>query len=323
MRKAFFWAILAVFCSASSIFAQEPVRIRALVMAMFEIGENSGDFAGEFQHFYDGYFHDGAVYDIKGASNPLFVADSGVAGIVTGVGKARAAATLTSVISDPRFDFGDAFFITCGCAGASPERSTLGAVVICDALVDYELGHGWKESDGITGEPTFMAMDDLKDAGYIALNGKLAEKALAVCAPVELTDCEEARAYRSLYPQKAAGEAPSIQRGVSVTGDSYWHGAGSASTADHICSLYGAGTYMVTQMEDNAFAQVLRSFGYLDRYLVVRDVVNFDRPHPRQTVVESLAATSGGFSIGMTNGFRVASAILNHILENPEEWRGL
>ncbi|MCF4151088.1 purine nucleoside permease [Dethiosulfovibrio sp. F2B] len=320
IRKAILTAIAAVVLSAGTLYADEPVKIKALVMAMFEIGDYSGDFAGEFQHFYEGYLSDAVSYDVKGAPNPLFVAESGVAGAVVGEGKAQAASTLTAILSDPRFDFDGTYFITSGCAGASPERSTLGSVVICDAVVDYELGHGWKQSDCLPGTPTFMAMDDFAEVGYISLNRELLKKAREACDEVELADCSEAKAYRALYPQKVANGVPSIQYGVSVTGDSYWHGRGSSVAADHVCAVYGAETYMVTQMEDSAFAAVLRNFGYLNRYLVIRDVVNFDRPHPGQTVRESLKASSGGFSIGMTNGYRVASAVLDHILANPREW---
>ena len=322
-KRSLFGALLAVMVLVGSAFAGEAVKVKVLVMAMFEVGENTGDFAGEFQHWYEGYLSEGQSYEVIGAPYPLFVAESGVAGLVTGIGKAQAAATLTAILKDPRFDFSDAYFLTSGCAGASPERSTLGSVVWCDAVVDYELGHSWKQSDGAPGEPVFMVMDDLREAGYIPLNRALAQKAYELTKSVELADDEKAVAYRALYPHEAAKAAPSVQMGVSVTGDAYWHGQGSSETADYICDQYGAGTYMVTQMEDSAFAAVLRSFGYLNRYLVVRDVVNFDRPHPGQTVKESLAASSGGFSIGMINGFKVGSIVVDHILANPGEWSEL
>lgn len=315
--------LLASVLVASSAFAGEPVKVKVLVMAMFEVGENTGDFAGEFQHWYEGYLMESKSFDVKGALYPLFVADSGVAGVVTGIGKAQAAATLTAVLKDPRFDFSDAYFLTSGCAGASPERSTLGSVVWCDSVVDYELGHSWEQSDGVSGEPTFMVKDSLRDGGCIILNKALARKAYNLTESVKLSDDEKAVVYRALYPQEAANSAPSVQMGASVTADSYWHGQGCSEIADYICSQYDAGTYMVTQMEDSAFAAVLRNFGYLGRYLIVRDVVNFDRPHPGQTVKESLAASSGGFSAGMTNGFKVGSVVVDHILANPGEWSEL
>lgn len=298
----------------------EPVPVKVLVLSMFEVGENSGDFAGEFQHWYVEYFDQAPSFDVDGAYSPLFVNKDGVAGTVTGMGKARSAATLMAILKDPRFDFSKTYFITSGCSGASPDRGTLGDVFICDWVVDYDLGHSWKESDGKPGEPTFMLSDNYKDNGAIELNRDLAEWGLRIAKDVQLDDTPKAEEYRKNYPQKTANEKPSVRTGASVTGDNYWHGRGSSKQAADICEAYKASPYGVTQMEDNAFAIVLRSMGHLNRYLVVRDVVNFDQPHPGQTVQESLKASSGGFSIGMINGHRVGSAVVRHILGDWATW---
>jgi hypothetical protein len=34
----------------------EPIPVKVMVLSMFEVGKNSGDFAGEFQHWYTEYF---------------------------------------------------------------------------------------------------------------------------------------------------------------------------------------------------------------------------------------------------------------------------
>lgn len=316
--------VVAVFVAISAVsgaVAGEPLKIKVMVLSMFEVGENTGDFAGEFQHWYEGYLSDSVSFDVKGAPNPVYVSESGMAGTVVGVGKVRAASTLTAILLDRRFDFSETYFLTSGCAGAAPDRSTLGSVVWCYGVVDYELGYSWEQSDGMEGEPTFMAMDDFSEDGNISLNRELADRAFELSRKVKLRDDPKADEYRDLYSEEAAKGSPSVQMGVSVTADSYWHGVGCSAVADHICDAYDAGTYMVTQMEDSAFALVLRDFGYLNRYLVLRDVVNFDRPHPGQTVKESLAASSGGFSIGMSNGFAVGSAVVNDILTNWSDWK--
>lgn len=312
---ALIWAIFSV--SATGI--PEPITVKVLELSMFEIGEYEGDFAGEFQHWYENYFSEADSYEVKGIPHPLFVNDDGVAGAVTGMGKAQAASTLTAILSDCRFDFSQTYIVVSGCSGASPDRSTLGDVVIASSLVDYELGHGWTESDTPDGiEGTFLIGDSYAESGFIPLNSTLVEWAVNQVSGIELTDDEKAAAYRTLYEETAANSLPSVQTGSSVTGDNYWHGPGSSTRADEVCADYGADRYMVTQMEDNGFGIVAKRFGLLDRLLVVRDVVNFDQPHPEQTVLESLDTSSGGFSMGMTNGFLVGSAIVNQILENWE-----
>ena len=316
--------LLLVFFAVPAL--AEPVPVKVLVLSMFEVGENSGDFAGEFQHWYEEYFNEASSYEVSGAPNPLFVNKDGVAGTVTGMGKARSGATLMAILKDPRFDFGKTYFIVSGCAGVAPERGTLGDVFICDWVVDYDLGHSWKESDAEleaqadSGATFFLLKDGYKDNGAIALNGELARWGLEIAKDVKLEDDPKAAEYRKFYSEETANAKPSLRTGTSVTADTYWHGKGSSRQAAAICEAYGASPYGVTQMEDNAFAIVLRALGYLDRYLVVRDVVNFDQPHPQQTILESLEASSGGFAIGMINGHRVGSAVTRHILENWNTW---
>lgn len=321
LRITLVFVLLFALFSGIACASEKEVEVKMLVLSMFEVGENSGDFAGEFQHWYERYFDGARVFEITGNPNPLYVNSDGVAGTVTGIGKARAAATLTAILSDPRFDFSNTYFMVSGCAGGPPSRTTLGSVVLCNAVVDYELGHSWKESDGKSGESTFMVMDSMKESGYFELDTDLVARASELVAGVELEDSTRAAFYRLLYKNEEVWSKPSVQTGVSVTSDSYWHGRGSSRTAEDVCSAYDAGTYMVTQMEDSAFAVVLKAFDKLNRMFVVRDVVNFDQPHPGQTVKESLSTSSGGFSIGMTNGFRVGSAIVDNIISDWDSWK--
>lgn len=126
-----------------------------------------------------------------------------------------------------------------------------------------------------------MAMYDYKDFTSFKLNEKLVKWAYNLSKDVKLDDCKEAQNYRKLYKTSA---------------------------------------YSNTEMEDSAVALVLKNFGYLDHYLVSRDIVNFDQPHTNQTIKESLDANSGSFSIGMSNGYKVASKVTNYIVSNWNVW---
>ncbi len=317
--------ILMVLFALSALSAQpveEKQPIKVLVFGMFEVGENKGDFAGEFQHFYEAYFDGSDAYELNTMPLTLYVNEDGVAGAIAGMGKAQASATLTTILRDERFDFSETYILISGCSGMSPQRGTLGDVVIADALVDYELGHAWKESDNPEGSDSlFLRSNGYDRPGYIKLNSSLVDWAFNLVQDVPLSDAEAAKEYRGNYSASEALETPSVQRGVSVTGDSYWHGKASSAHADVVCDAYGAGTYMVTQMEDNAFGVVAMNEGKLDRLLVIRDVVNYDQPYPGQSVTESLDASSGAFSIGMENGFAVTNAIIEELLSNWSHYR--
>lgn len=323
LKISFIVAIIATIAT-TSIFAEgysetqeTKQEIKVLVFGMFEVGENEGDFAGEFQHFYENYFVDSTSYDIDGLIEPLYVNKDGVAGTIAGMGKAQAASTLTAILSYPKFDFTNTYIVISGCSGIDPNVGTLGDVVIASSLVDYELGNSWSESDNPedADDSRFIRSTSYDNSGYFVCNEDLVQWALDITKNIELVDSEDAASYRALYNQNESVK-PSIYSGISVTGDSYWHGESSAYHAQKVCEAYDAdGVYTVTQMEDNAFGVVAKNFNLADKLIVIRDAVNFDRPHEGQSVTESLNSSSGAFSIGMTNGFLVSKAIIDALIE--------
>jgi purine nucleoside permease len=322
MKKHFLGVVLALCCVVAPVFAEggveSAVPVKALVIAMFEVGEFGGDFAGEFQHWYERYFSDARAYEVRGLPNPLFINKDGVAGTVAGMGKANAATTLSVILSDRRFDFSKTYILSSGCSGMPPNRGTLGDVVWAYELVDVDLGHSWAESDRPAGTTaTFLRSEGYDGSGYIVLNEKLVDWALALSRNVPLLDAPEAAAYRAHYGPEEAAEKPSVRSGISLTGDNYWHGVNANKHAEEVVAAYNTKTdYMVTQMEDNALGVVAARFGKLDRLLVCRDVVNYDQPYPGISVLESLDASSGAFSIGMRNGFLAGSVVIDEIVKN-------
>lgn len=321
-KKCFCIVLLLCICTtllfAEGTKEQAPKQVKALVFGMFEIGKPNGDFAGEFQHFYEYYFEQGNTeYTIPGCPEPVYLNGNGVMGTTAGMGKAQAASTLTAILSDKRFDFSTVYIVVCGCGGGDPARITLGDVIIATYLVDYELGNGWQQSDTPAGTTaTFKHSDSYDNSAFVVMDKALVEKAYALTKDIALDDSQDAAKYRALYSAEEATEKPSVKTGISVTADSYWHGPASAKRADEICAIYTTdGAYMDTQMEDNGFGVVAKNFGKLDHLLVIRDIVNYDRPHQGQTVLESLDASSGAFSMGMTNGFKVASAIIDNLVK--------
>ncbi|AEV29219.1 purine nucleoside permease [Sphaerochaeta pleomorpha str. Grapes] len=316
--------LLVLVISATNLMAQGVVEkpvVKVLVLDMFEVGANKGDFAGEFQNYYETYFDGAESYTLNSMPLTLYINDDGVAGCIAGMGKAQASSTLTAILSDPRFDFSQTYILVSGCSGMPPQRGTLGDVVWANELVDFELGHAWTESDIAPGtSATFLRSEGYDRAGYIKLNASLSQWAYETTKDVVLVDDPKAAAYRANYGAAEALETPAVRMGVSVTGDSYWHGEHSSLHADEVCAAYGAGTYMVTQMEDSAFGVAAMNYGLLDRLLVCRDVVNFDQPYPGQTVLESLSASSGAFSMGMKNGFLVGSKVIDSLVANWDSY---
>lgn len=347
--RVMFIGVLALTVILGSIsfigMAEEPIEVKVLLFSMFEIGDYRGDFPGEFQYWVEGFDLDQHQVSVKGAYAPLLYNDEGVFGTVVGIGKTETAASVTAVLLDPRFDFSHAYFITTGCSGTPPSVGTLGAVFWADWVVDYDLGHRMSPEEGTTFQPrgcnpvtnpncrlhqdqekverkAASAPEEYKEynAEAFKINEEFLSWAYQLSKDVKLVDSEAAQDYRAYYSEEAAQRAPFVGVGTTMCGDCYFHGSGLSAEAQYVCDLYEAGIYSTTEMEDFATATVLERFGYLDRYLSERAVVNFDQPYPGQTTQESLDGSSGAFKIGMENAWLAGVPVVNYIVDNWEVW---
>ncbi len=319
-KTARMFALLLLVLLIATGASADVIRPKIFVFTMFEVGANTGDFAGEFQHWYERYFKDATPVSIRGAFAPVYCSASGVCGTIIGVGKANAAATITAILSDPRFDFSSTYFLTSGCAGTPPEQGTLGSVFWSDCVVDYDLGQRWSPLDVTDRAPVFQPLDGTAKKTVLRLDPLLTKWVYHLSRTVPLDDSVDAALYRLRYREEQAQRKPFVGIGTTVTSDTWWHGRTLSREASYICTLYKAGTYVTTQMEDSAVALVLKRYGVLGRYMIARDVVNFDRPHAGQTPKESLAAPNGSFSIGMKNGFRAGAVVVDYIVDNWAVW---
>src|SRR5580704_9112988 len=98
--------ILIVVCLLGDYFpaaAARRIPVRIVVVTMFERGADTGDEPGEFQYWVEREKLD-RVYPFPQGYRDLRMNRQGVLGVVTGVGTAKAAATIMALGLDPRFD---------------------------------------------------------------------------------------------------------------------------------------------------------------------------------------------------------------------------
>lgn len=259
------------------------------------------------------------TFAVPGAYSPVHCTAEGLCVLTTGMGKTSAGLTTTAVLLDPQFDLSQTIFVTSGIAGIPPEMGTLGDAAWADYVVDFDLGHHLVPEKDASPDDLFIYSPSYEGTAVFTLNKQLVDLAYDVTKGTELMDGEKAQAYRALYGGQA-NRAPKVLRCDTVTGDNYWHGKELSALATQMVKdrTNGAGTYCSTQMEDNATAGALARAGYLDRYLSLRTMSNFDQPHPGQTVRESLEASSGGFPLSIENEYRVTKAFANHVIANRE-----
>ncbi|AWJ87620.1 purine nucleoside permease (plasmid) [Azospirillum sp. TSH58] len=305
--------------------AAEPVKVKVFVGAMFEIGKNTGDRAGEFQNWYERYWQSAEPITVKGALNPVYCNADGVCGAVLGMGKVSSSASMQAILLNSQLDLSQAYFIISGVAGTPPSRGTIAEVNWATWLVDYDLGHRWAPEEGKPGEPTFMPRKGYESVRLFQLNPALVSWAMKLTGDTPLKDSDSARAYRQRYPQDAARRAPFVGTGTHMTGDTFFHGPGMSEQAQYIAKLYGADDYVITEMEAAAITLVIKRTLGSDRVMSLRGAVNFDQGNPKETTLEHLdpkpGETAGGFAETVENVALVGARMTDHIVAHWDQWQ--
>ena len=312
-----------LFCSQVAA-DTKPIQVKVFIAAMFEIGANSGDKAGEFQHWYQRYFKDSLPIEVKGASKPVYCNKNGVCGGVLGMGKVASSASMQAILLNNKFDFSVSYFILSGVGGTPPSKGTIGDVTWGSWLIDYDLGHRWAPEEGKVGAPTFMPRKGYENIRSYQLNPLLVKWSMALSNDIKLKDSSSAQAYRTRYPQIAARRLPKVLKGTHMTGDTFFHGPGLSKQAQYITELYGADDYITTEMEAAAITQVISRIYGTQRILSLRGSVNFDQGHPNETTLEHLdpapGETAGGFAETVENIVLVGAKVTDHIIKNWQVW---
>ena len=324
-------ALISGICLILSLGKKEKIKV--LILPKFEVGEMEGDFPGEAQYYYEAYAKGGKTYRIIGGfEDEEFYVKDGVGLYITGMGKVNSALSLGALLGDKRFDFSDAYIISTGCAGGAVGYSVIGDVYVISSVVDFDLGHTAdprdQTEDSVT---TWYHADDYDSAAYKLLNAKLTDKVYELVKDVPLETTERSRRYMS---DSFDGEAwslrePAVLRGTGVSGDNYWKGYYDHENAILMTETYGCpDPFAVTEMEDVALAVLLDRLGMLDRYIILRDVVDMDVFTGSMTP-ESLWGTKSDdelasedseesadiFPVAQENNFKVGKVLIDAILD--------
>ena len=119
--------ILGMILSATiaSAIAEKPIPVKVVVLAMYEMGEITGDRPGELQFWAERENLD-VVLPFPMGRTDLLMSEDGLMVALTGGGVTHAATTITALGMDPRFDFSKTYWIIAGIAGADPNDASLG-----------------------------------------------------------------------------------------------------------------------------------------------------------------------------------------------------
>ena len=317
LRTLLVMTVCPLISHAQAADATKPIPIKVVVVTMFERGEDTGDAPGEYQLWVEREHLD-QVLPLPAGYHHVRMNKDGVLGILTGVGTAKAAATVMAIGLDPRFDLSKAYWLVAGIGGGDPADVSLGTAVWVDHVVDGDLAY---EIDGRqipknwpTGyvplrksSPYEQPASD--DFGQVyTLNAELSGWAFRLTKATHLQDSDSLRNSRSRYVGfPNAMKPPFVTQGAQLSSSTFWHGSKMNEWANAWTSYFthGEGNYKVCAMEDSGTLQALKFLdqaGRADwnRVLVLRTVSNYDREAPGANVAESLKTmVSGNYSAYM------------------------
>src|SRR5271168_30003 len=205
--------LLVSFGAYSATIPVAPIPVKVVVVAMFELGADTGDAPGEYQ-FWVEREHLDQVIPFPAGYHDLRMNSNGVLAVLTGEGTAKAASTIMALGLDPRFDLTKAYWLVAGIAGTDPAKSSLGSAVWTDYVIDGDLGYEIDAreipADWATGyiplgkESPFEPPAEAKQGQLYQLNPALMEWAYGLTKDVPLADTDAIRARRIQFEQEAA-----------------------------------------------------------------------------------------------------------------------
>jgi purine nucleoside permease len=267
----------------------------------------------------------------------------GVLGVVTGIGTAKAAASIMALGLDPRFDLRRAYWLVAGIAGIDPADGSLGSAAWAEWVVDGDLGHeidareipaDWKTGYvPLRKSKPYELPRRVPDEGECYhLNPGLVDWAYRLTNDVPLSDTPEMRVRRGQYEQANARRPPFVLKGDTLSSMTFWHGKLLDEWANEWVKYHtgGKGNYVTAAMEDTGTLQALTFLSKarrvdLNRVLVLRAASNYDQQRPGRSAAESLAETKIGqysaYLPALDAAWRTGRVVVEELVSHWERYR--
>ncbi|MGD1094355.1 MAG: purine nucleoside permease [Bryobacteraceae bacterium] len=330
-------AVLVILASAHlARGAGRRIPVRVVVVTMFERGADTGDEPGEFQTWVEREKLDRVLPFPQGGHN-LRMNGQGILGMVTGVGTARAAASVMALGLDPRFDLTKAYWVVAGIAGVDPADASTGSAAWAEWVVDGDLAHeidareipaDWKTGYVPLRKSRPYELPRIPQEGVAYhLNPALVDWAYQLTKDVPLQENDAMRQERERFESPNARRPPFVLKGDTLSASTFWHGRLLNEWANDWVKYHtdGQGNYVTTAMEDTGTLQALTLLSQagrvtLDRVLVLRTASDFDQPPPGMSPADSLAATKIGHYVAyleaLDAAWRVGHVVVEEIAQH-------
>ena len=306
LPSALFLILLLSSCG-STVYRPTKIPIKVVVVTMFEMGEDTGDTPGEFQYWVERLPLKQEIPFPQGTHPLRYNREKGVLGLLTGVGTAKASASVMALGMDERFDLTNAYWVVAGISGIDPEDGSSGSAVWADWLVDGDLAHEIDPreipQDWNTGylplqssQPFELPRPQQNFDCVSQLNPQLVNWAYGLTRDMQLHDTDEIQYIRTQYQQFPKAQLPpTVLKGAQLSASTYWHGKYLNAWANEWTKYWtgGKGNFVTSAMEDTGTLQALNMLEKAgkadkDRLLVLRTASNYTMQGDGMTAVQSL-----------------------------------
>ncbi|HEX8800044.1 MAG TPA: purine nucleoside permease, partial [Terriglobales bacterium] len=268
--------------------------------------------------------------------------DLQVLGVITGQGKAQAAASIMGLGFDPRFDLSHAYWMIAAIAGVDPHRASVASVAWAKFIVDGDLAYNIDAREIPAGWPTGYvpfgrsAPYESPHQPYFSnhvqqvykLNASLADFAFSLTDRVSLPDdanLQRVRAGYRHYPN--ALKPPFVLEGDDLATDTFWHGDLLNTWAENWVAYWtaGQGSFVMGEFEDSGIAQALQFLSQvhradLNRLLVLRGGSNYTvQPkgqNPAQFLKSENSSGLASMQEALNNLYQVGRIVLVELSHN-------
>lgn len=346
--------LLALLCPIA-LSAAGKIAPKVIILAGFEVGDDTGDAPGEFQYWVEREHLTGTL-EVPGAPHPLRYNDAGVFASVAGNTRDRMLSTVPAselvmaLCLDPELDLSHTYWIVTGISGIDPAFGSIGStiwsanVVDADALRevdDTELPAGWPYGLFAIGtmKPNQLPVANADAGGWggatitysmnYALNATLAQWACAFSrGHATLADSAGLQAERAKYTKdEPARQPPAIRLGAAFSTARYWHGAKRTQWARDWVKLWTNGQDVLSNaaMEPAAYVGTLQRMavlGRLDfqRVMMLRGASNYTMPPPGQDILSTMGDESMGTTAAFESLHRTGAPVIHELVSHWEKY---
>jgi purine nucleoside permease len=346
--RSFCFALLMLL-GVPALAAARPIEVRVVIVTTWNVDLNGRDAFGELHAWRTRWPLTTELPFPLGVHPLLYDPKRHVLAILTGMATARAAASITALGADPRFDLTHAYWIVAGTAGVDPKVASAGSAAWARWVVDGDLAQELDPRDAPTDWPTGIVpygrttpYQTPPPPGHnadgnvaYALNPALVDWAYGMTRDIKLPDDAVQAKLRAPYAGVDGGlgaTPPFVLEGEGLISARNWYGEHLNDWARAWVSYWtgGKGVFAMSDEEDTGVMQGLSFLAHagradLARVLILRAASDYTIAPPGMPAADFLAKeTHEGFPAtpeALNALYLVASPVAAYLADNWDRTR--